>query len=437
MQSIHYSLDREIPVIADTDVLVVGGGPGGLGAGVMAARCGARVMLVERYGCLGGTATYGEITPFMRNHALGDTLDRPVYADWCRKMWQYRNDLEPLPENAPFDADDARRRIVSKDENALAMEDLLLEAGVKLLYHHTLVDVIMKGRTIEAAVFRSKSGLCAIKAQLFVDSTGDGDLAVLAGAPSEFGNEDGFCQPMTTCFKLSGVDRTKIPDHETLDALYHAARERGEIHCERENILYFTYVDDDVIHFNTTRVIKKSAVNGQELSEAEIEGRQQVREFLRFFRAHVPGFENARIHSLARHIGVRESRRIVGIVYQTVDDFHKRAKYADAIAKVHYMVDIHNPSGTGTTIYRMNPDEWYELRYGTIVPKDTGNLLMGCRAISLDHALHSSARIMPIVCSLGQAAGAAAAMCVEKNCAPAELDGVEVRKKLAAQGARL
>lgn len=436
MRSIRYSLDREIPVVAETDVLVVGGGPGGLGAGVMAARGGAKTMLVERYGCLGGTATFGEITPFMRNHALGDTLDRPVYAEWCRRMWRYRDDMELPPENAPL-SEDAKYRIVSKDENALAMEDLLLEAGVKLLYHHTLVDVVMEGRTIAAAVFRSKSGLCAVKARIFIDATGDGDLAVLAGAPSEFGNEEGFCQPMTTCFKLSGVDRSRIPDHPTLDALYHAARDRGEIRCDRENILYFGYVDGDVIHFNTTRVIKKSAVNGLELSEAEIEGRRQVREFLRFFRAHVPGFEHARIHSMAHHIGVRESRRIVGIVYQTVDDFHNRAKFPDGIAKVHYMVDIHNPAGTGTTIFRMDPDEWYELRYGTIVPKNTGNLLMGCRAISLDHALHSSARIMPIVCSLGQAAGAAAAMCVKRNCAPAELDGVEVRRELAAKGARL
>ena len=434
MEKIRYRFDREIPVIAETDVLVTGGGPGGVSAGVMAARQGVRTLVVERYGCLGGMAVFGEVTPFMYNHINSRALDRPVYIDWCRQMWKYHSDKEQ--EKFPFDPEKAVRAI-SKDEAMLAMEDLLLEAGAKILYHHTLTDVIMDDGRIAAAVFHSKSGFCAVKAKIFIDSTGDGDLAVLSGCPSEFGNQDGFCQPMTTCFKLAGVDASRMPDRQEINRLYEIAKSEGRIQCLRENLLWFTTLEDDVIHFNTTRIIHKSGVNGVDLSEAEIEGRRQIRQIVAFLRASVPGFEHARIHSIAHHVGVRESRRIPGIVYQTGDDFMRMAKYPDGVVKIRYMIDIHNPSGTGTEIHQMPAGEWYELRYGTLIPRGSRNLLMGCRAVSIDHVLHSSARVMPPICSIGQAAGMAAAMCVKGTCEPSQLDGVQVRKQLREAGAWL
>ena len=434
MKTMTYKVDQEIPVIAETDVLVIGGGPGGVSAGVMAARSGVRTLLVERYGCLGGMAVFGEVTPFMGNHVDGRALDRPVYVDWCRQMQNYRSD--EVRAKFPFNENSAAG-MVSKDEAMLAMEDLLLQSGAKIIYHHTLADVIMKDGRIAAAVFHSKSGYCAVQAEIFIDSTGDGDLAVLAGAPFEFGNEDGFCQPMTTCFKLSGVDRSRMPDRPAINAIYDKAKAEGKIDCPRENVLWFLTPEEDVIHFNTTRIIKKSAVNGLELSEAEIEGRRQIRQLVDCLRKYVPGFEQARIHSIAHHVGVRESRRILGLVYQTAEDFKKAAKYPDGVVKANYPIDIHNPSGSGTTMHHMEPDDWYEIRYGALVPRNSKNLLMGCRSISLDHALHSSARVMPPVCSIGQAAGMAAALCVKKNAQPSELDGAEVRRELAAAGAWL
>ncbi len=434
MKTMKYKVDQEIPVIAETDVLVVGGGPGGVCAGVMAARSGVKTLLVERYGCLGGMAVFGEVSPFMRSHVNDRALDRPVYVDWCRQMRLYRS--EEVNRKIPFDENYAAG-MVSKDEAMLAMEDLLLEAGARIIYHHTLVDVIMEDGRIAAAVFHSKSGYCAVQAKIFIDSTGDGDLAVLAGAPFEFGNEDGFCQPMTTCFKLAGVDRSRMPDRAGINVIYDKIKAEGKIDCPRENVLWFLTPEEDVIHFNTTRIIKKSAVNGLELSEAEIEGRRQVRQFVDFLRRYVPGFEQARIHSIAHHVGVRESRRILGLVYQTAEDFKKAAKYPDGVVKANYPIDIHNPSGTGTVMHHMELNDWYEIRYGTLVPRNSRNLLMGCRSISLDHALHSSARVMPPVCSIGQAAGMAAALCVKKNTQPSELDGAEVRHELAAAGAWL
>ncbi len=437
METIHYKFDKQIPVVAQADVVVVGGGPGGVSAAVMAARQGVSTLLVERYGALGGMSSFGEVSPFMSNHLNEKALDRPIYVEWCRKMWDYLPDTDKQLD--PFDSSvfSSRTRQISKDVAMLACEDLCLEAGVKLLYHHNLLDVIMDGNKIIAAVFASKSGPVAVKGKIFVDGTGDGDLALLSGCRCEFGNEEGYCQPMTLCFKLSGVDADIMPVREEISRLYNEAKARGEVDCPRENILWFLTHEKDVIHFNTTRVIKKSGVNGVELSESEIEARRQVRELLVFFRKQVPGFGNARIHSIAHHIGIRETRRVVGLIMQTADDFTSAKKYDDGIAKVRYPIDIHNPSGSGTIIQHIANGDWYEISYRALVPANSGNLLMGCRAVSLDHALHSSARVMPPVCSIGQAAGMAAAMAVKNGQTPAEVDGKVLRHNLAQAGADL
>ena len=242
---------------------------------------------------------------------------------------------------------------------------------------------------------------------------------------------------MTLCFKLAGVDKNRMADRSTINELYEKAKDAGEINCPRENVLWFDTLEDDVVHFNTTRVVMKSAINGLELSEAEIDARRQLREYLIFLRKYAPGFENARIHSIASHIGLRESRRVRGIKYIGVEAFDQAQKFPDAIAKVTYSIDIHNPSGSGTTIKQMPVGKWYEIPYGCIVAKDVKNLLVGGRPISVDHALHSSCRVMPPACSIGQAAGTAAAMCLRQQIVPAELDGVTLRKQLRAMGADL
>ena len=240
MKTVKFVLDQEIPVVAETDVLVVGGGPGGVGAAVMSARAGAAAVLVvgggpggvgaavmsaragaaavlaEQHGCMGGTATFGEITPMMVNHYSADgkmehavSMDRPVYTELMARMWTYLpREYRPAADDSDWNS---RRFIVSKDIISLAMEDLCLEAGVKLLYHFRLVAVLAEERKIRYAVFHTKSGFVAIRAKNFVDATGDGDLAAFAGCRFEFGDTaHGLCQPMTLCFKLSHVDKSKL-----------------------------------------------------------------------------------------------------------------------------------------------------------------------------------------------------------------------------------
>ncbi len=434
-RSIRYTFDQDIPVIQDVDVAVIGGGPGGIGAAVMAAREGASTVLIERYGFLGGMAASGEVHPFMPNHAGDTCLDRPVHLEWARAMRNYL--AGPATEVESDEFRSQRDRMISKDAAMLAAEDLCLQAGTQLLYHHWLADVIRDGETITHAVLLSKSGYSAVAAKAFVDCTGDGDLAAVAGCEFGQGGPSGHSQPMTLCFKLAGIDPDRMPPGGEITELYHQARERGEIDCVRENVLMFGWIEPTVMHFNTTRVCHKSGTSGVELSEAEIDARRQVREYLRFFRDHVPGFENAWIYSIAHHIGVRESRRIRGLAEVTKDDFIACRKYPDAIARVRYNIDIHNPDGTGTEHLRLPEGEWYEIPYGCIVAKDAANLLVGGRPISVDHAVHSSMRVMPPACSVGQAAGLAAARVASTGKAPRDLDGEQIRDALKERGAYL
>ncbi len=442
MKTVQFSLEKEIPVVAEADVLVVGGGPGGVGAAVMSAREGAVTVLAEQHGCMGGTAAFGEVTPMMINHYAADgklehgvSMDQPVYTELMERLWSYLpEDLRPSASDTDWNSS---RFMVSKDLISLAMEDLCLEAGVKLFYHFRLVAVSVENREIRYGVFHTKSGFVAIRAKNFVDASGDGDLAALAGCRFEFGDTaHGLCQPMTLCFKLSHVDRSAM-NNRKMQELYLKAREDGRIECKRENVLMFGYYDDDIFHFNTTRVLGKSAIDALERSEAELEGRRQMRQFVNWLRSEVPGFEHAMIHSMASEIGVRESRRIRGRAYLTQEDFLRRSKFPDAIARCNYPIDIHSVTGSGTSCVFMPKSEYYEIPFGCIVAADVDNLTIAGRPISVSHELHASSRVMPPACSVGQAAGLAAAMACRRGISSSELDGVEVRNRLTALGAWL
>ncbi len=429
---------RELEVIHQAQVIVMGGGPGGIGAAVAAARQGADVLLVEHYGFLGGMATAGEVNPFMSNHLNGASLDTGIFEEWVDRMAAYGG---MRPGSRVFDPQVAR----------LAAEDLCLEAGVRLLYHHRVAHVEAAAGRINGIVLHSKSGLTAARAQAWIDSTGDGDLAAMAGCEFDYGNEEnGNAQPMTLCFKLK-IAREDIPPElqeltayraamqqaPQIQAAYQQGKADGRIDCPRENVLMFPGVEDDVIHFNTTRVILRPAIDGVQLSEAEIEGRRQLRQIWQVLREQVPIFRHSRIYSIAPQIGIRESRRIRGRQFVTLADYEQGRTFPDAVARVTYPVDIHNPSGTGTRIVHLPKGRWYEIPWGCLLPNGIDNLAIASRCISADHATHSSFRVMPPVCSLGQAAGTAAAMAVRQGCDISQVDGFALRQSLIAQGRHL
>ena len=434
--SIAVSLPRQVPLAAEADVLVVGGGPGGLGGAVAAARQGADVLLVEHYGFLGGMATAGEVNPFMPNHLDNASLDTGIFEEWLDRIGSYGGRRSGT---RVFDPNLAR----------LAAEDLCLDAGVRLLYHHRAAHVERSGDRLDAVVLHGKSGLAAARAKVYVDSTGDGDIAALAGCEFEIGGASGHCQPLTLCFKLK-LDPRDVPEADRDDPfravrahmqeiqqVFEQAKADGRIDCPRENVLLFRGVDDDVIHFNTTRVIHKLSIDAEQLSEAEVLGRRQLRQIVACFQREVPLLRHCRIHSIAPQIGVRESRRVLGRAYLTVQDYEVGRTFDDGIARVTYPIDIHNPDGKGTVIRRLPAGAWYEVPYRCLVPRGVENLLIASRCISADHATHSSLRVMPPVCSIGQAAGTAAAWAVRDGVSPAAIDGAALKRALIEQGRNL
>jgi len=414
----------------------------------MSARCGAKTLLLECYGLPGGMATIGEVHPFMYSCATpGIPLDGPVYNEWRNAMLPYLPD--GLMDSIKHPMDHSTRAI-NKEAAALAAEDLLLSAGVKILYHHAVVGVKMSAQHIEHLICHTRGGFGVVRGKCYVDCTGDGEVAAMAECPFEMGDENGGCQPMSLCFKLSHVDAPFItnPDgsksfapswRKMLNEKYTQAVAKGEIHCPRENILVFPFRigDTGVLHFNTTRVCGHNATNGASFSEAEMEGRRQLREILFWLRRDVPGFSQCRLMSMAVQIGVRESRRITGHYYLTAKDFLEHATFPDAIARCAYCIDIHNPTGQGTTIKAMEPGKFYEIPYRAVVPRGCDNLTVGGRPISADVAVHSSLRIMPTAVSIGQGAGAGAALAALTNQTPAAIDGAFVRQSLITHGAPL
>jgi hypothetical protein len=288
----------------------------------------------------------------------------------------------------------------------------------------------MEGQSISSVHTVGKSGRIDLTGTIYVDSTGDGDVAARAGAPIEMGrSQDGLCQPMTLCFRIGGV--TGEPSvrelRKELTDIYLAAKASGEIDMPREDILIFGTMVPHIFHFNTTRVVKRDATDTLDMTAAELEGRRQTADLLDLFRRRSPRFKDAYLVKMAVQIGIRESRRVMGEYVLTVDDVLEAVKFDDGIARSRYPVDIHSPTGEGTVIQRLPPGEFYEVPYRCLVPHNVDNLLVGARSISATHEAHSSLRVMPVVVGIGEAAGIAAAWAARDGIAPRDIDGAKLK----------
>lgn len=409
------------------DVIVVGGGPGGIASAVGAARLGADVLLVERYGFLGGGATAMLVNPFMTYFAGDKQIIFGVFQDM----------LDGLTRLGAYGSERTKWAFDAEAFKIVA-ERMCLDAGVTLLYHSFLARANVRDGVIESIDVATKDGLKQLEAKVFIDSTGDGDLAYFAGAETEKGREeDGFAQPMTLNFRMAGVDLDRMPSRAEMTAAYVKAKQEGTISCPREDILLFFSTQPGVVHFNQTRVVMHDAVDPESMTAAEVEARRQAWEIAHWLIETIPGFEQAYLQQTAPQLGVRESRRVMGDYVLTEEDLLSACKFDDVIACGSYPVDIHNPTGEGTVLKHLEPGTWYDIPYRSLLPRGMKNLVIGGRCISATHAAHSAIRVMPIVFAIGHAAGISAALAAAAGVEPRQLEVRKVQGELLKQGAFL
>ncbi len=444
---------------AEFDVLVVGGGNAGCVAALAAARAGARTLLVERYGFLGGTATAAMVGPWMTFHSGSERIVGGIAEEIVQRLVA----LGGSPGHIP-DASDYVPTITPFDPelHKALLFDLMRESNVQLLLHALVVDTLRDSLgAVRGARFATVAGPRNVRAKRTVDATADAFVAAYAGCAMLQGDEKGRVQPASLMFRLSHVDldalasyvrkhpeemRTSLKAHERsasnltavagLYALWREAQAAG-VDVPRELVSFFISPYPDEVTVNMTRVVDIDPLDPDDLTRAEIEARAQTMRLLRFFRERVPGFGNARIAATATQIGIRESRRIVGDYTLTAADVLAARTFEDAVARSAYPIDIHNPSGSGTTTHRLPAGAAYEIPYRCLLPAAVDDLLVAGRCISTSHEALASTRLTPTVMTLGQAAGTAAALSLFDGVTPRALDPQRLRARLIADGVDL
>jgi len=451
---------REVPVVAEAEVVVCGGGPGGLPTAIAAARHGAEVLLIERYGFLGGLATAGLIAPMLghtasrstqhivegllketteRMHALGGA---PSWEEACQE-WGIRFNAEAFKYVA---------------------DEMVQEAGVDLLLHTLVTDAIVEDGQIRGLIIESKSGRQAVVGKVVIDATGDADVAFRAGVPTTQGREfDGQVQSMGSFVHIGGVPDLSEEERRAAMERVRQAMERGELHFYNPNFAAVNTVHRDHFSPNMTRA-GGDPTSARDLTRAELKVRRDVWRLMTFLQQEVPGFENCYVRATSPQVGPRESRQVMGEYVLTGEDVREGRKFNDAIARGSWWIDIHCPLGQTYPVHlcviecprqeqcpfwlaehgrsmlhrdELYPpdDDWYDIPYRCLVPKDMDNLLVSGRCISATHQAMAGARVMGTCMAIGQAAGTAAALAVRDGIRPREVDVEELRRVLRSDGA--
>jgi hypothetical protein len=444
--------------ITDFDVVVCGGGPAGTMAAISAARNGAKVLVVEKHPFPGGSSTAAMVHPWLTFHnKRGETILGGLGQELVDRLKAVGGAIGHLRDSigfvhtlTPFDPELTKQ----------VMLRMLVESGAQLLLHTLIVDVEVEQGSVKAILIANKNGLGRIEAPLFIDTSGDADIAFRGGSPIQDQHQGGQLrtQPLTMYFRLNGVDWEPVrryilqnPDefhHETLfddlrrgepltavSGYFSKWREVNEtLQVPRDRLLFFSGVRPDDCFVNTGRVTQRDGADANDLTAAEIEGRRQVTAIADWMKTNLNGFQNSYISTIPTQIGVRETRRIVGDYIINQDDVVHGAKFDDAIARSAYPVDIHAPTGAGL-ITSEAPADWYEIPFRSLLPQALDNVIVAGRCISATHEGHASTRLTPTCFAMGQAAGAAAAQCARENKRPRDLNFSALRHTLREQGA--
>lgn len=429
------------------DLIVCGGGLSGVASAVSAAREGLKVLIIEKNGSFGGAMSHSLVYPFcpywtVENKSAKSFVNAGLFTEMRRKAYfkefgMEKSELTSLPIS--LDDGDNKLRFFSPEHFKAVLDDMVRESGVDVMFHATVFDVLTEDRLLSAVKIATKKGEMTVKADYFIDASGDGQLFWLAGCETLLGREvDNLTQPMTTCFRVCNVDvieyKKELP---LLQTLYKEERAAGRIKNPRENLLQFYGLGDGVIHYNTTRVVRRDPTDPFDISVAEMEARAQTLEIFDFLKKNSHAYKNAVLVSVASEIGIRESRKLVGVHVLTEDELFTEYPFEDSIALGNYDVDIHSPDGTGTRIRKYDPAKYYRIPYRSLLPKEYDNLLVVGRCISATHEAQSSIRIMPICVSMGEAAGVAFAIAKADGTNTRSLNIKKLQSRLTELGAAI
>lgn len=431
--------EREIPVVGKYDVVVCGGGPGGIMAAIAAARGGAKTCLIERYGFLGGMATAGLVAPISVFNYNGRRIINGLPWEFVERLEQIGGAREEKPlGNITF----------SPEKYKIIAQRMLKEAGVYIYFHSYITGVGMDKNTgsnrIEYVIIDNKNGAEAVTGKYFIDATGDSDLAAMAGVPMQ--PVTGQLQPASLIFMLSGVDTDALPmiRHSQQGVNYHdlmirdlftKLREEG-----KEDVpvfggpWYCGILADGIVLVNMTRHFADMTDN-RVAGEMECLLRENAHRYTELLRKYIPAFKNAELIATAPMTGIRETRRIKGAHTLTGEEYLEAIDFEDSVARGCHPVDIHSANSTNQRCQFMKDAGFvpYRSLYATEYP----NMLVAGRNFSADEVASASVRVQASVMGLGQAAGTAAAMCVEGNTDVNGIDTDELRRRLVKMGANL
>lgn len=432
----------------DTDVLVVGAGAAGVAAAVTAARQGLKVAIVERYGFSGGGAVAGMSGTVCGLYAASENpASKPEqlvfgFADEFVRLMSAAGGLTPPVRYG---------RTFTRVHDPLVWREtgdrLLRDAGVHVLFHAIVTDALVEGGERIAGVRAySKQGKLDIRARLTIDASGDADVVAMAGFATFMG-QGGRIQNPTMIFRLGGVDVARFLATYGADSIMGddvsrtivALNERKEYALPRSKVFLFPTPRPNELLCNATRIIGRDGrelnpILVEDITEAEIEGRRQVREYARFFRDHLAGCEASYVSDTGVQVGVRQTRQLAGVATLANEDVLAKRKARSGVARSPWPIELH--SGAKPRLVWLL-DDFYEVPYQCFVPQRGESLLVAGRCLSAEHEAMASARVTAQCFSYGHAIGHAAAVAVRESVAPREIDGAALRERLNRDGARL
>ena len=460
------------------DVIVVGGGTGGVMAAIAAGREGLDTLLIEQYGFLGGTATAGGLCNMASFYFRDEQVIKGLPQEFMDRMVARGGSTPHLRALRSYGSGYYASLYNRETYKNVALE-MCEEAGVEILFHTYFVEAIVSGGRIRGVTVVNKSGLSTYYADVFIDCSGDADVAASAGTAFTMGNAEGLIAPGSLMFDVANVDIDRLHDYvmSTLDdydvkteqipvrapipenlqqrqfvaqGFYSIFRDKalsGEVYTQKESILFTTTALPGVISLNSSRV-HNNPVDARDRTAAILDGHKQAASITDFLIRYVPGFEHAYLADSGAEIGFRESRHIVGEYTMTAEDVQRGRHFDDVIARYGFPCDIHKETRgsfydhadkSDRTVEGMwiENDDVYDLPYRCLIPEKLDGLIIAGKTISVDHIAHGSTRLMPLVMAEGQAAGIAAKIAIEDQTELRSIDIGKLQKKLIENGASL